>query len=959
MEIASFYPSWPRCMMSRKNAKPLFSKRCSCENHEIFTNNETIEFSIRSRSFFCRRKEFTELLQRHLIKETAASICTVCLAYARRKIDERDAVESSNTEMVVDKELEICEGVGNRPLGNDNISLATIKSLIQQIRILKWSDIEDNSLKISLCDLSESLGRLIREDLENEKEKMSDSCKSFENLSQLNYRNWYQQRNKLLTSFIFGCTGVNETHESPKKFNAAIHSVEQIIYTKNINIVTPFSFMRNILMYTVSKSKMACNVLGVSEGSGCYTKVNSLLNKESIPLEIQDESNIVITFDNEQKVGKHSGRIREKSKQPLSIITTVGVIETKPEEKTQFDAVYRQPTNYAESMVRINDLEKVYRDIMGNYRSQFLAEMISAVVEEQKFDAQGTDYVDKTLHFNNTFICPVCHHVDNNFFETCSSCAFNTSFYDHGYDKYFRTPAQHIGVPVINNAEPVLVNPASIENVKTVLESIETDVFTKEKRRKWVTVMCDGVPYDFASTLQDRYKVCGICSNYIDNELLTEHSKFHAVKEDAIAEFTLPFERIFLRPGPGHIELNMGRVLLSFLWEPFMKSFAQELGFRTPNALKVFKNGIDHHRTCQVLESCLIGFTKELLVPFVRSCHISKELPTAKGYFSWYNASVTSQKYGFFFHVTFWYLLAFIVYKEGVRKNNSDVMMAARTTFAPLFYIGHHPKYRRLLVRDLVERVNYSDSVANFTKSTESHSVSGRVNGGQGGDFIHEEINKNIKSLLPGIGMPTQNIWVNIIRKAATINELKKIIFQEGSLNDKGGKKRPKKFEHEITIVRKMIRREHYLSNFEEEERMTTISGEVLDIALCDFSYLAKENYKLYKEGLVKTGDYCNTKLIPVFVTSEQRIEFDKIENKTIAEIKSKIEHLCSLMKEKDTALILTQKLKRKTNLKKHEYISMYYEAKKQVDFQDAERLSDELHGNENVNVNIDEDEIL
>ena len=72
----------------------------------------------------------------------------------------------------------------------------------------------------------------------------------------------------------------------------------------------------------ISKSKIACQLASGWEGSGRYTKINSVAS-------IADESDITITFDNKQKVGRHSGRIHEGSKQTISIITDVSIISSQ------------------------------------------------------------------------------------------------------------------------------------------------------------------------------------------------------------------------------------------------------------------------------------------------------------------------------------------------------------------------------------------------------------------------------------------------------------------------------------------------------------------------------------------------------------------------------------------------------------------------------------------------------
>ena len=171
------------------------------------------------------------------------------------------------------------------------------------------------------------------------------------------------------------------------------------------------------------------------------------------------------------------------------------------------------------------------------------------------------------------------------------------------------------------------------------------------------------------------------------------------------------------------------------------------MGFQTEKAQRVFRLGIDHHRSRQVLESCLGALSRELLLPYVRHSISNDEDPTSGGYNLWYENLVENQNYAFLFHVTFSYLLSFHLYNEAVRKNNSDSMMAARTTFAPLFYIGHHPKYQLLLTRDLVERVKYDEPVKTYVRKTESFTASGDTKKGQGGDLIHEEVNKKVKSL--------------------------------------------------------------------------------------------------------------------------------------------------------------------------------------------------------------------
>ena len=153
-------------------------------------------------------------------------------------------------------------------------------------------------------------------------------------------------------------------------------------------------------------------------------------------------------------------------------------------------------------------------------------------------------------------------------------------------------------------------------------------------------------------------------------------------------------------PGLGHIELNEGRLLLKLLWQPLLSRFASLLGFRTPRAKEVVKEGIDHHRTRQILSVAMEAMAKELLLPFVRYSISKSQKPTAAKYQEWFKA-VKDQSYLFWYHITFSYLLSFHLLTEAVRKNHSERIMAALIQFVPLFFTFHHPKYQQLHMRDV------------------------------------------------------------------------------------------------------------------------------------------------------------------------------------------------------------------------------------------------------------------
>ena len=797
-----------------------------------------------------------------------------------------------------------------------------IKRMTARLRGLKrWYHL-NNDVKDSLCELSLVLGSLINKELDNERFQMAHQCRDFPTLVSIKPQEWYKQRNPILTNFLQGCTGVSPNTTKKKKLNSAIHAIEQIMYTKNNNIVTPFALQRNIIIYMVSHSKIITSVCGSWEPSGSYTKVNEILKSPTPPLNITGKNDIVVTFDNEQKVGRHSGRIREGSLQSISIITTVAVIETKPPTQYQFLPYRRNDFDSVATITSVNSLEARFLEIMRLYRHRFVEEIIGSVFDEQF--QNDTDFVidavDVAVMNEGKYVCS-CGHMED-----------NTSFFQHGFDKYFRTASMHTLSPTIKNADPILVNPTGFENCTEVLSQIRIQAIDSSENRKSVVVTCDGVPYTHASEIQDEYLECLVCHKLIKKDEKKGHTENHKVNK---IEYKRAFGELLLRPGAGHIELNMGRKLLNFLWIPLMSELSTHFGFRTPNAKLVFKSGVDHHRTREILECMLFSLSKELVRPYVLDAIHSKEAPSASGYVTWYEHNVINQNFSFIYHVTFSYLLSFHMFNEAVRKNNSDNMMAARTAFHPIFFVGHHPMYKKLHLRDMVERVSYPKEIGEYLKKTETFSKSGKDNRGQGADFIHEKVNREIKSFLPKAGVPSKKTWVDIIRKVDQLKEMKSALLLNSDINNTTGKKRPKKFHHEITMVRRILRQKGYLSKYNDDSfALSSLTGESLDHSLCDFNFVIKESYDQYKEEYKNNGEFGSNKPTPVFMTLEERLEYEKIESRTIKEITEKIKNLANSMPNKNESqnvLLRLKKVKRK-----HEFVALYKESERSLEEQNA-----------------------
>ena len=114
-------------------------------------------------------------------------------------------------------------------------------------------------------------------------------------------------------------------------------------------------------------------------------------------------------------------------------------------------------------------------------------------------------------------------------------------------------------------------------------------------------------------------------------------------------------------------------------------------------------------------------------------------------------------KFIFTFHyLSFVYSL--FLYRAGIRQNNFQIMLAARSKCSDLFFILNPPKYREIYHRDMLQRVQAPPEVLTYIEQHEAFSPSGDTSRGEGGDFVLEDANKKVKALLPP-GPPSPHHW--------------------------------------------------------------------------------------------------------------------------------------------------------------------------------------------------------
>ena len=790
-----------------------------------------------------------------------------------------------------------------------------------------WTALTSDQQK-KVTDIAYTVGSIIERDLYQDSLEVTKQSQSITSCD-INKQQWLTERNSALLGFLTGCTGVNIENIEEKKTNSLIHSVEQVLNTQNLTTVSPFSFQRNLVQFTITGSKLATNLLGSWEPAGAYTKVQSFINKSAEAPKIPD-GDVHMAIDNEQRVGKSSGRIRAGSNIRLDICTTMSCLQPsengnlqrkehlKPEMWRKRESEDLQ-TLLKELSVEEEKCLKTFR----RYRQDFIQDVIMEV--ENELDADHRDHIDISLVQKerglDNYVCCKCRFITVDPGTVCQKCGHDPNRHPLDHDVYHRSSSKHPeNPPRMMIADPCMVNQNTKDNVRTVMEHVQHHCSTtgKNKSREWTYLWCDAVPYLLGSKVVEETFRCTLCGEIVMKNDKASHSALHKKEQ---VEFELWFGDLFFRPGPGHIELNMGRALLKMLWSPFLHHFAIVPGFRSPWAQQVIFNGVDHHRTRQILTTLLHALSKELVRPYVQQQRMNGNEADADRSFDWFEKDVRNPNYIFAWRICFTYLLAFYMYTESIRKNHHQLMIAARVGFAPLFYGRNHPRYRELHLRDMLDRVQCPTELQKNIEENESFSLPGASNKGQGCDFLQEEVNRTVKSLLPP-GAVTTTTWIRVCRKADSLTQMKNRCIESSGVQSVSGKKAPKKHDHEETMFRREMHKAHLLKSPCEESKPMGILGEELDEELPNIVHTLNASYKQYKDDLQKSHKFGSVRIKQtLYITKAEREHAEAIENKTKDEITALINKLIA-----DYGLQRQFEGSLKSNKRKTELVKLYYE---------------------------------
>lgn len=151
------------------------------------------------------------------------------------------------------------------------------------------------------------------------------------------------------------------------------------------------------------------------------------------------------------------------------------------------------------------------------------------------------------------------------------------------------------------------------------------------------------------------------CSKCEERIYGIENFKAHLCFETLAIEPQYEFDWLIPQLGLLHFEMTATKSFMNLYWEQFMSKAYIELDFTTENALAYAKKGSDHHKLWDIIETCYIAFTDEIIVEVLLYCNLANIEPNVESFWN-YLAVLKNPNFVFMQQMAFVYLHALILF---------------------------------------------------------------------------------------------------------------------------------------------------------------------------------------------------------------------------------------------------------------------------------------------------------
>ena len=305
-----------------------------------------------------------------------------------------------------------------------------IQTLIDGINIFDVRDLTE-SCSIKLQTLLCVIGRKFvqKEIFHDGDSNVGAMYKNHKALANLDSRQYLNDRNQLLLSFLNGCVNFDyQVQDNPTTLYAVAVAVEMIYYLRNLNLVLPHLFLVNLIQSFVSGSKTVSTLNGKISPSCGYTTYKTWLNDQgSAELECP-KGDVITYFDNIGKYITRSYRVLSEKVPTADIITVTLNIPLNSENSLQKDlaikeALVDEKIDFQEEMKETIGKTKIN---FRNYRNNYITNMLNLAIQENEDVEKKIQLMQKTRRCTNV----ECGAVYTNLKRKCDKCSSKVSYDD-------------------------------------------------------------------------------------------------------------------------------------------------------------------------------------------------------------------------------------------------------------------------------------------------------------------------------------------------------------------------------------------------------------------------------------------------------------------------------------------------------------------------------------------------
>lgn len=290
----------------------------------------------------------------------------------------------------------------------------------------------------------------------------------------------------------------------------------------NLNYTSANALSEMLYMYFLSNSRRVCEIYGAATGGGTSTTLQNALQKISkVPPEFPEDGYIVVAFDNNQVMAK-AHRVELESKFKISVVTSLAAfelldVESPQKKEMSFPLLYQISPNEASALnQKLNQFTSASLKLVNEYLLKFLQHRLTYI--ESSISEDGKDYVSDSTKAPPKGIQGMPYQ---DILEFPSDCKF--------YDQ-----------------ECLLVNPNSYSTVQEVLAHIQKIALSE--KRKWVTIVVDGIPFSLAQEIIRKTVYCNICDEVLlEKDVASHYKAIH--DQPSPSQLKRVFTNILLRPG--------------------------------------------------------------------------------------------------------------------------------------------------------------------------------------------------------------------------------------------------------------------------------------------------------------------------------------------------------------------------------------------------------------------------